>query len=673
MTRVLVAGVDTSTQSTKVRITDAATGEQVRFGQAKHPDGTSVNPEFWWEAFTKAAEQAGGLDDVAALAVGGQQHGMVILDKQGNVIRDAMLWNDTSSAPQAAALIDKLGAAPAEGDEPDDVTARGKQRWVKAVGSSPVASYTLTKVAWVAENEPENAKKIAAVCLPHDWLSWRIAGYGPVAEGEDAHLEALFTDRSDASGTIYYDAAHDEYRRDLIAMVLAPAEGEEAAKAHADAIVLPTVLGPREAAAVKADPAIAGKDVEGGCIIGPGGGDNAMASLGLGMAVGDVSVSLGTSGVAAAIAENPVYDLTGAISGFADCTGHYLPLACTINGSRILDAGRAALGVDYDELAELAFKAEPGAGGITLVPYFDGERTPNRPDATASLTGLTLHNTTKENLARAFVEGLLCSQRDCLELIRSLGAEINRILLIGGGAKSVAIRTLAPSILGMDVTRPATDEYVAIGAARQAAWVLSGEAEPPTWQLTIEGVETGEPTEAVYEAYAKACRAAGVPCIADGGIHYSGDIAKALVAGASSVMLGGTLAGCEEAPGEKVLLHGKQYKLYRGMGSLGAMAPRGKKSYSKDRYFQADVTSSDKVVPEGVEGEVPYRGPLNAVLYQMLGGLHQSMFYIGAHNIAEMPERGKFIRITDAGLRESHPHDIVMTTEAPNYSGFHNN
>ena len=184
-------------------------------------------------------------------------------------------------------------------------------------------------------------------------------------------------------GTIYYDAAHDEYRRDLIAMVLAPAEGEEAAKVHADAIVLPTVLGPREAAAVKADPAIAGKDVEGGCIIGPGGGDNAMASLGLGMAVGDVSVSLGTSGVAAAIAENPVYDLTGAISGFADCTGHYLPLACTINGSRILDAGRAALGVDYDELAELAFKAEPGAGGITLVPYFDGERTPNRPDAHA--------------------------------------------------------------------------------------------------------------------------------------------------------------------------------------------------------------------------------------------------------------------------------------------------
>ena len=453
MARTLVAGVDTSTQSCKVRVTDAETGELVRFGQAKHPNGTSVDPSYWWSAFQETAEQAGGLDDVSALAVGGQQHGMVILDNQGNVIRDAMLWNDTSSAPQAAALIEKLGAAPTQDGEPEDPIARGKQRWVKAVGSSPVASYTLTKVAWVAENEPENAKKIAAICLPHDWLSWRIAGYGPVAEGEDAHLEALFTDRSDASGTIYYDAASNEYR---------------------------------------------------GCLLAPGGGDNAMASLGLGMAVGDVSISLGTSGVAAAISENPTYDLTGAVSGFADCTGHYLPLACTINGSRILDAGRAALGVDYDELAKLAFASKPGANGITLVPYFDGERTPNRPNATATFSGMTLANTTRENLARAFVEGLLCSQRDCLELIRSLGASITRILLIGGGAKSEAIRTLAPSILGMDVTRPATDEYVAIGAARQAAWVLSGETEPPAWQLTIDGVETGEPTEAVYEAYAKA-------------------------------------------------------------------------------------------------------------------------------------------------------------------------
>lgn len=176
---------------------------------------------------------------------------------------------------------------------------------------------------------------------------------------------------------------------------------------------------------------------------------------------------------------------------------------------------------------------------------------------------------------------------------------------------------------------------------------------------------------AVYDA-ALACRPTGIPLVADGGIHYSGDIAKAIAAGADSVMLGGLLAGTEEAPGEKVLLHGKQYKVYRGMGSLGAMAPRGKKSYSKDRYFQADVTSSDKVVPEGVEGEVPYRGPLNYVLYELVGGLHQTMFYTGARTIPELQRKGRFIRITDAGLRESHPHDIVMTKEAPNYSGFHN-
>ena len=222
----------------------------------------------------------------------------------------------------------------------------------------------------------------------------------------------------------------------------------------------------------------------------------------------------------------------------------------------------------------------------------------------------------------------------------------------------------AQLIAGNVATAAATEALIQAGA--DCVKVGIGPGSICTTRV-VAGVGVPQLT-AVYEA-AQACRAAGVPCIADGGIHYSGDIAKALVAGASSVMLGGTLAGCEEAPGEKVLLHGKQYKLYRGMGSLGAMAPRGKKSYSKDRYFQADVTSNDKVVPEGVEGEVPYRGPLNAVLYQMIGGLHQSMFYIGAHNISEMPERGRFIRITDAGLRESHPHDIVMTAEAPNYSG----
>jgi IMP dehydrogenase len=171
---------------------------------------------------------------------------------------------------------------------------------------------------------------------------------------------------------------------------------------------------------------------------------------------------------------------------------------------------------------------------------------------------------------------------------------------------------------------------------------------------------------AIHEA-AKVCRPAGVPVVGDGGLQYSGDIAKAIVAGADTVMLGSLLAGCDESPGELVFVNGKQYKSYRGMGSLAAMASRGKVSYSKDRYFQADVGSDDKIVPEGIEGQVPYRGPLSAVAHQLVGGLHQSMFYVGAHTIPQLQERGSFVRITSAGLKESHPHDIQMTVEAPNY------
>ena len=496
MNEILVAGVDTSTQSCKVRVTEARTGRLVRFGKAPHPAGTSVDPMAWWKAFQEASAQAGGLDDVSALSVGGQQHGMVLLDRQGRVIRDALLWNDTRSAPDADDLIIRLAKSETGGPNKDpdpDLAMRGKQAWVRAVGSSPVASLTITKVAWVSRVEPDNAKAIAAICLPHDWLSWVIAGHGPAADpGAEPGLEDLFTDRSDASGTGYYDPAADSYRRDLLAMAL-PA-------GMAERVILPKVLGPHQVGA-KADPRIAGRDVPGGCIIAPGGGDNAMTALGLAMQVGDVSISLGTSGVAAAVSPVPAYDMSASVTGFADATGHWLPLACTINASRILDAGLAALGTDYDGLAKLAEKSSPGAEGITLIPYFDGERTPNRPDAHARLEGLTLANTTRTNLARAFVEGLLCSQRDCLELLKRLGTTVSRILLVGGGAKSPAVRAYAPGILGMDVQLPRPDEYVAIGAARQAAWTLTGQEEPPAWTVDIETTLTGAPCEQVYQQY----------------------------------------------------------------------------------------------------------------------------------------------------------------------------
>ena len=184
----------------------------------------------------------------------------------------------------------------------------------------------------------------------------------------------------------------------------------------------------------------------------------------------------------------------------------------------------------------------------------------------------------------------------------------------------------------------------------------------------VAGVGVPQVT-AIFSA-AQAARKAGVPVIGDGGLQYSGDIAKALVAGADTVMLGSLLAGCEEAPGELVFVNGKQFKTYRGMGSLGAMQSRGQaRSYSKDRYFQDDVLSDDKLVPEGIEGQVPYRGPLAGVAHQLVGGLRASMGYAGTQTIQELQERGRFVRITAAGLKESHPHDIQMTVEAPNYHG----
>ncbi len=219
-------------------------------------------------------------------------------------------------------------------------------------------------------------------------------------------------------------------------------------------------------------------------------------------------------------------------------------------------------------------------------------------------------------------------------------------------------------VIGGNVaTRAGAQAFVDAGA--DAVKVGVGPGSICTTRV-VTGVGAPQIT-AVYEA-SLACKPAGVPVIADGGLQYSGDIAKAIVAGADTVMVGSLLAGCDESPGDLIFVNGKQYKSYRGMGSLGAMSSRGKKSYSKDRYFQAEVVSDDKLVPEGVEGRVAYRGPLSAVLHQLAGGLRQSMFYVGARTVAELAERGQFVRITPASLKESHPHDIQMTVEAPNYT-----
>ena len=461
----LVAGVDSSTQSCKVVVRDAETGALVREGRAPHPDGTEVDPAAWRAALRTAIDGAGGLGDVAAVAVGGQQHGMVCLDEDGAVVRPALLWNDTRSADAARELTAELG---------------GGQAWAEAVGLVPVASFTVTKLRWLAQHEPENAARTAAVCLPHDWLTWELAGSpGPAA---------LVTDRGDASGTGYWSPLTGEYRLDLLE------------RAFGRTPVVPRVLGPAEPAGTVAAGALA---ADGGAVLGPGTGDNAAAALGLAAEPGDVVVSIGTSGVVSIVSTTPMTDPTGTVAGFADATGYFLPLVTTLNAARVLDATARLLGVDHAELSRLALSAPPGAGGLVLVPYLEGERTPNKPYATGALHGLTLSTAEPAHLARAAVEGLLCGLADGLAAVAAGGTPVRRVFLVGGGARSEAVRRIAPAVLGVPVLVPPPGEYVADGAARQAAWVLAGGDTPPVWPSAATEVHEADPVPAVRERYAE--------------------------------------------------------------------------------------------------------------------------------------------------------------------------
>jgi xylulokinase len=335
----------------------------------------------------------------------------------------------------------------------------------------PVASFTVTKLRWLATHEPTNAKRTAAVCLPHDYLTWRLNGEG---------LDELTTDRGDASGTGYWSAAHAGYRPDLLQLAMGSTP------------IVPTVLGP------SASPGSFGP-----IVLGPGSGDNAASALGVGASSGDVIVSIGTSGVVCAVSATPTADPAGTVAGFASATGDYLPLIATINAARVLDAIGTIIGADHDELSRLALSAPSGADGLALVPYFEGERTPNRPDATGALHGMRLHNSTREHLARAAVEGLLCGLADGLDAMSALGVQMKRVILIGGGARAQAVRELAPALLARPVTVPEPGEYVADGAARQAAWVLAGTVAPPPWQVGTAQTYEADPTPAVRARYAE--------------------------------------------------------------------------------------------------------------------------------------------------------------------------
>jgi xylulokinase len=456
----LVAGVDSSTQSTKVEIRDADSGVLVASGRAPHPPvsppRSEQDPAAWADAFEAAWAATGRPPGgVSAVAIAGQQHGMVVLDAAGAVVRPAKLWNDTESAPDAGWLIKQL-----EG---------GAAAWAAACGTVPVASLTVTKLSWLHRSEPESWARLAHVVLPHDWLTYRLCG-------------EQVTDRGDASGTGYWSPATGDYRYDLLAVVDSARDWSS---------VVPRVAAPLEAVGTWR-----------GATVAPGTGDNMAAALGAALRPGDVAISLGTSGTVATVAAAPTADPTGAVCGFAAADGTFLPLVCTLNATRVTDTIGALLGLDHEKLDAAAVATPLGAHGLVVLPYFDGERTPNRPKATGVLSGLRT-STTPADVARAAFEGVVCAQLDGLDRLAAVvGALDGRLVLVGGGAHSAAYRRILADVAGRPVDVLRSDEQVAAGACVQAAAVLHQRAPAElaaAWNLAAADVIEPSPSDAVAE------------------------------------------------------------------------------------------------------------------------------------------------------------------------------
>jgi xylulokinase len=458
----LVLGVDSSTQSTKVEMRDADTGELVGSGRASHPatspPRSEQDPEAWREALVEARRQA-GTPPVVAMAIAAQQHGLVALDERSRVIRPAKLWNDTESAPDAQWLVEQLG---------------GPETWVEACGSVPVASFTISKLSWLHRCEPDQFDRIARVLLPHDWLTFRMSG-------------RFTTDRGDASGTGYWSPARERWRPDLLEIV------DDTKRWDA---CLPEVLGPTQVVRKRQ-----------GAVIAPGTGDNMAAALGVALRPGQVAMSIGTSGTVYTVSGRPSADPKGYVAGFADATGRFLPLACTLNAMRVVSAFARLLQVGMTEFDRLALAGEPGAGGLVLLPYLDGERTPNLPRATGTMAGLRT-DVMPEQIARAAVEGVVCGLLDALDALRVGGVPVrpaDGIVLLGGGARMHAFQRVLTDLSRCPVVVP-RGEPVATGACVQAASVL--QQTPPEEIATAWDLGTGYPVEPDENVDARAIRSA---------------------------------------------------------------------------------------------------------------------------------------------------------------------
>ncbi|MDW3176285.1 MAG: xylulokinase [Acidimicrobiia bacterium] len=474
----LVIGIDSSTQSTKAELRDADSGALLATGRASHPATnppiSEQDPSAWWDALVEAVCQLGDArNDVVAISVAGQQHGLVLLDDAGDSIRPAKLWNDTTSAMQAASLVSELGA----------------DWWSDWTGVVPVAAFTVTKLKWIADNEPENLERVAKIMLPHDYLTWRLSG---------EHV----TDRGDASGTGWFDATTNT-------TLLRPLELATRGQDWRDRV--PKVLGPTDVAGPLLPAVAAELGLPETVVVAPGTGDNMGGALGLGLAEGDVVVSLGTSGTVYARAAERAVDISGAVAGFCDATGGFLPLVCTLNATKVTDTVATWLGTDAAGLATLAIEAGTMPIDPILVPYFDGERTPNRPESKGIMVGLT-NETSRTHLARAAHDGVVCGLLDGLDALQASGARVDgRLLLVGGGARSVAYRQRLADISNREVLIPANEESVAVGASLQAAVVHGGKADfdqrAVDWD--VRSADTVTPNEdadgpAVRERYASA-------------------------------------------------------------------------------------------------------------------------------------------------------------------------
>ena len=424
----LVAGVDSSTQSTTVEVRELDSGRVVARASAPHPPTTPPrsehDPAAWWSAFESAWE-AVGAPEVVAISAAGQQHGMVALDAERSVIRPAKLWNDTESAPDAGWLISQL-----EG---------GGAAWAAAVGSVPVAAFTAAKLSWLHRSEPQHWARLAHVVLPHDWLTLQLTG-------------ALVTDRGDASGTGYWSPGTGEYRFDLLALIDGGLDWSQ---------VVPRVAEPGE---------VVGEWR--GARVACGTGDNMAAALGLAVRSGEAVISIGTSGTVYTVVDQATTDPGGAVAGFADATGRFLPLVCTLNAAKVTDAVRRLLGVDPSSFDALALAVPAGADGLTMLPYFDGERTPDLPRATGAIVGLR-SDVSREQLARGTVEGVVCGLLDALDALAA-HAPVDAVVLTGGGARSRAARQVLAELCELPVTFAEADEAVAAGACVQAAAVADG-------------------------------------------------------------------------------------------------------------------------------------------------------------------------------------------------------